>query len=158
MNSECIDISFSTWSSSLRWISIFTLYVLCIMFVALLRAGWSGVQVPTGARNFSPHHRVQTGSGAHLASCTRGPFPGDEADHSPPSSAEIKNAWSYTSTPNTTGTTLSLPSRRSTWKGNILRCHYQQPNVRQISDHMGTGALWNAVPCLHVTSALRRQW
>jgi hypothetical protein len=28
-----------------------------------------------------------------------GPFPGREADHSPPSSAEVKNAWSYTSTP-----------------------------------------------------------
>jgi hypothetical protein len=27
--------------------------------------------------------------------------PGREADHSPPSSAEIKNEWSYTSTPNT---------------------------------------------------------
>jgi len=25
--------------------------------------------------------------------------PGNEADHSPPSSAEVKNAWSYTSTP-----------------------------------------------------------
>jgi hypothetical protein len=25
--------------------------------------------------------------------------PGPEADHSPPSSAEVKNAWSYTSTP-----------------------------------------------------------
>jgi hypothetical protein len=25
--------------------------------------------------------------------------PGREADHSPPSSAEVKNAWSYTSTP-----------------------------------------------------------
>jgi hypothetical protein len=35
---------------------------------------------------------------------TRGSFPGvkrqgREADHSPPSSADIKNAWSYTSTP-----------------------------------------------------------
>jgi hypothetical protein len=29
---------------------------------------------------------------------TRGSFPG-EADHPPPSSAEIKNAWNYTSTP-----------------------------------------------------------
>jgi hypothetical protein len=26
-------------------------------------------------------------------------FPGGEADHSPPSSAEVKDAWSYTSTP-----------------------------------------------------------
>jgi len=25
--------------------------------------------------------------------------PGREADHSPPSSAEVKNAWRYTSTP-----------------------------------------------------------
>jgi hypothetical protein len=55
----------------------------------------------------SLHHRVQTGSGAQPAS-----YPMDtggfslglkrlerEADHSPPSSAEVKNAWSYTSTP-----------------------------------------------------------
>jgi hypothetical protein len=27
--------------------------------------------------------------------------PGREADHSPPSSAEVKNVWRYTSTPNT---------------------------------------------------------
>jgi hypothetical protein len=26
-------------------------------------------------------------------------WPGRAADHSPPSSAEVKNAWSYTSTP-----------------------------------------------------------
>jgi hypothetical protein len=26
-------------------------------------------------------------------------WPGSEADHSPPSSADVKNAWSYTSTP-----------------------------------------------------------
>jgi len=26
-------------------------------------------------------------------------FPGGKADHSPPSSTEIKNAWMYTSTP-----------------------------------------------------------
>jgi hypothetical protein len=53
------------------------------------------------------HHRVQNGSGAHPASypmVTRGSFlglkrPGREADHSLPSSAEVKNAWSYTSTP-----------------------------------------------------------
>jgi len=25
--------------------------------------------------------------------------PGHEADHSPPSSAKVKNAWNYTSTP-----------------------------------------------------------
>jgi len=42
---------------------------------------------------------------------TGGSFPGAkrlgrEADHSPPSSAEAKNAWSYTSIPNT-----------SSWRG-----------------------------------------
>jgi hypothetical protein len=57
--------------------------------------------------NFSPHHRVQTSSGAHPASYpmgTRGSFPGGKAavgepDHLPSSSAEVKNAWSCTSIP-----------------------------------------------------------
>jgi hypothetical protein len=60
-----------------------------------------------GAGNLSLHHRVQNDSMAHLASCpmgTRGlslgiKRPVRETDHSPPSSAEVKNAWSYTSTP-----------------------------------------------------------
>jgi hypothetical protein len=51
-----------------------------------------------GAENFSLHHRVQNGSGAHPSSYpmgTGGSFPGvkrpgREADHSPPSSAEVK--------------------------------------------------------------------
>jgi hypothetical protein len=45
------------------------------------------------AENFSLHHRVQTSSGAYSASYPvgiRGFFPGAEADHSPPSSAEVK--------------------------------------------------------------------
>jgi hypothetical protein len=65
------------------------------------------VRFPAGAGNFSLHHLVQNGSGAHPPSypmSTRGPFlrgkaAGHEADHSPPSSAEVKNAWIYTSTP-----------------------------------------------------------
>jgi hypothetical protein len=57
-----------------------------------------GVRFPAGAKDFSYSPFVQTGSGAHPASCTmgtRGPFPrakarpGRDADHSPPSSAEI---------------------------------------------------------------------
>jgi hypothetical protein len=52
-------------------------------------------------------HVVQTGSGTHPASNpmgTGGSFPGvkrpgREVDHSPPSSAEVKNTWSYISTP-----------------------------------------------------------
>jgi len=53
---------------------------------------------------FSLHYRVQTGSGAHRASCPMGALSLEvkrlrrEADHSPPPNAEVKNAWSYTST------------------------------------------------------------
>jgi hypothetical protein len=59
-----------------------------------------GVQSPAGAKDFSSNLCVQTGSGAHPASCpmgTGGPFPGGkarpgrDADHSPPSSAEVMN-------------------------------------------------------------------
>jgi hypothetical protein len=66
----------------------------------------SRVRFPARSGNFF-HHRVQNDSGAHPASYptgTRGSFPGvkrpeREADHSPPSSVEVKNEWSYTFTP-----------------------------------------------------------
>jgi hypothetical protein len=59
-----------------------------------------GVRSPTEAEDFSSSLCVQTGSGAHPASrpmSTGGPFPGGkvrpgrDADHSPSSSAEVKN-------------------------------------------------------------------
>jgi hypothetical protein len=59
-----------------------------------------GVRSPAGAEDFSCSLCVQTGSGAQPASCTMGtgcPFrggkarPGRDADHSPPSSAEVVN-------------------------------------------------------------------
>jgi hypothetical protein len=59
-----------------------------------------GVRSPAGARYFSSNLCVQTGSGAHPASCTMGtgvPLPGGkarqgrDADHSPPSSVEVEN-------------------------------------------------------------------
>jgi hypothetical protein len=58
-------------------------------------------------RNFSLRHRVKTGSGGQLAPYPMGKWavcsgikrPKREADNSPPSSAEVKNAWSYTSIP-----------------------------------------------------------
>jgi hypothetical protein len=63
-----------------------------------LRAGLSAVGDPVGARNFSPHHRVEIGSGAHPVSYTMSitgsslgvKRPGREADHSPPFNAKIK--------------------------------------------------------------------
>jgi hypothetical protein len=58
------------------------------------------VRSPAGEMEFSSILCVQTGSEAHPASCTMGiggPFPGGkarsgrDADHSPPSSAEVVN-------------------------------------------------------------------
>jgi hypothetical protein len=58
------------------------------------------VRSPAEAKDFLSNLCVQTGSGAHPASCTMGtgdPFPGAkarqvrDADHSPPSSAEVEN-------------------------------------------------------------------
>jgi hypothetical protein len=88
----------------------------------------SRVRFPAGAGNFSLHHRLQNGSGAHLASYPMVPGaislgvkrPGREADYSHPSSAEVKSEWCYTSTPQytlmawysvnkSTGTTSPLP-------------------------------------------------
>jgi hypothetical protein len=68
-----------------------------------LRAGRSGDRIPVGARFFA---HVQTGPGAHPASCIigTGSFPGVKrpgrgADHPPPPSAEGENGYSYTTTP-----------------------------------------------------------
>jgi hypothetical protein len=68
-----------------------------------LRAGRYGDRIPVGARFFA---YVQTGPGAHPASCTMGTgcFPGVKrpgrgADHPLPPSAEVENEYSYTSAP-----------------------------------------------------------
>jgi hypothetical protein len=73
--------------------------------VTRLRAGWPRFDSRKGQETF--RRRVQTVSGAHPASYPMGircSFPegkaaGREANHSLPSSAEVKNAQSYTSTP-----------------------------------------------------------
>jgi len=58
--------------------------------------------IPDWGREFSFRHRVKTGSGAYSVYYPMGIggcYPGGETDHSPPSNAEVKNAWSYTSNP-----------------------------------------------------------
>jgi hypothetical protein len=75
-----------------------------------LEDGGSKVRFPAGAGNFSLHHCVQNGSEAHPPSypmvqgalSLRVKRPGCEADHSPPSSAEVKEcAELYFHSPNT---------------------------------------------------------
>jgi hypothetical protein len=69
--------------------------------------------IPSRGRNFSPCHHVQTGPGAKR--------PGCEDDHSPPSSAEVKNAWKYTSTPSYIFMERCLvKNRMSSWYGTLL--------------------------------------
>jgi hypothetical protein len=68
----------------------------------------SRISFPAGAGNFSLHHRIQNGSGAHPTSYPMdtgvsflggGKVTGRKADHSAPTSAEVNNAWSYTFNP-----------------------------------------------------------
>jgi hypothetical protein len=76
-----------------------------ILQVAMI--GVLGFDFRRGAENFSLHHRVQNGSGTTQPPIQFVPGalslgvkrPKREADHSPPYSAEVKNVWSYTSTP-----------------------------------------------------------
>jgi hypothetical protein len=68
--------------------------------VQCLTTDWTaGVRSPTEAEHISSNFCVQTGSGAHTASYTMGTGgsfprgkwrPGRDADHSSPSSAEVK--------------------------------------------------------------------
>ena len=60
--------------------------------MTLVLAGRFAVRVPAGARDFSLHRNVQTGSGAHPvrpSSYTGAKLLGREVDHSLPSSAFI---------------------------------------------------------------------
>jgi hypothetical protein len=68
--------------------------------------GWTigvlGFDSRRGLGIFSLYHHVQKASGDHSASYTmgtRGSFRGGKADNSPPSSAEVKECVSCTSTP-----------------------------------------------------------
>jgi hypothetical protein len=72
-----------------------------------LRAGRSGVRIPAEVRDFSFLQNLPYllwGLVSLVFNGYQGSFPGvkrpgREVNHSPPSSAEVKNEWSYTSTP-----------------------------------------------------------
>jgi hypothetical protein len=67
------------------------------------------MESPTGSRYFSFLLKSQTGPGAHPASYSVGAVDssletkrqGYEVDQSPPTSVEVKNEWSFTTTPPT---------------------------------------------------------
>jgi hypothetical protein len=78
----------------------------CLLFVTRLRTGRSGVRIPRGRGISLFSKTVQTAPGAHPTSYSIGTrvSPGlklleRDAGHSTPSSAQVKNEWSCTSTP-----------------------------------------------------------
>jgi hypothetical protein len=99
----------TVFTKSRNWMPIWARWIHSIpqqpILILILRTGRSGVRISAGAGNFSPHHRVQTCPEVHPASCPGHQVlfpwkrPGSEDDHSPPSIAEVRDEWSYTSTP-----------------------------------------------------------
>jgi hypothetical protein len=78
-------------------------------------SSWCATYLSKGTALPLPSPCIQTGSEAHQGSCPMGPRdsdPGCTMVHFHPSSAEVKNAWLYTSTP-----PVSLP-------GVMLNCTY----------------------------------
>jgi len=59
-------------------------------------AGCTAERLLVRTGHFSPLDTVQTDSGTHSALSSGTKQPEREADHSPPSTVEIKNGWSYT--------------------------------------------------------------
>jgi hypothetical protein len=100
-----------------------------VSFAAGIRPGTFGIY-PDEGRDFCIFQTVHTSSGVRPASLMyRGSYPGvqqpgREVDHSRSSSAEIKNKWSYTSTP-----FIGLSSRR--WTRTLLFFTVYLPNTSE---------------------------
>jgi hypothetical protein len=77
-------------------------YILLLIYPSLqiFVTEWSEFESQYG-QEFSLLHVVQTGSGAKppIQLVPGALSPRREADHSPPTSADVKNTWIYTSTP-----------------------------------------------------------
>jgi hypothetical protein len=89
-----------------RWVVSFTLRPLYSVERASGNhriGGWVGPLEPEYRKIKSSSVSYRMGTGGSFLGVLR---PGSEVDHSPPSSAEVKTAWSYTSTPIT-----------SSWRG-----------------------------------------
>jgi hypothetical protein len=92
--------------------------LLCVNFHIWTLSSWTtGVQFSAGAMmEFFSSPPLPYWLWVHPASCPRGTRdfypgikrPGRKADYSPPVSAEVKNAWSYTSTPQNVFTACCL--------------------------------------------------
>jgi hypothetical protein len=70
--------------------------------------------------------------------CFRHPnHAGREADHSPPSSAEVKNTWSYTSTPQYSSTAWFLAKHRDNFALNFTtKCKRAKDKITETISHV----------------------
>jgi hypothetical protein len=129
-------------------------------------AGWSEFRVPAEAGNPSLHHRVQTGSTASppsqlpiqwvIGALSLGvKRPGLEADHSSPSSVEVKNAWSDTASPQYGSMAWCLVKHRDsfTFAFKIGRWPWMCIGVERVIDGLWYMFFWD-----HVTTLGWRDW
>jgi hypothetical protein len=108
-----------------------------------------GVRSPAEAKNFSSSLCVQTGSGAHPASCTMGtggPFPGGkarpgrDADHSPHLVPMSRMSRSYTSSPSSATMVCSGTALLFRWRVNCKYIVYAIADSRQgVPSYCGFG-------------------
>jgi hypothetical protein len=87
------------------------IYIIYVEVRAGIATGYGldgGIRFSVASKDFSVLHSVQTGSGAYPASYTMGTggtvllgikWPGRDANHSPPSSVEVKNGGLYLHSP-----------------------------------------------------------
>jgi hypothetical protein len=98
------------------------------MLVFSLGVGWAaGVRFLVEARDFSPLHSAETGSGDHPTFWSIGMDvfaggggvkpPGREADHTPPASAEVKHGGAIPPLPHTS---VWLDAYLFKYKGNYI--------------------------------------
>jgi hypothetical protein len=74
----------------------------CETSVNFYQTTWRNIPEDSHLQDSSHRRNVQAGSGVHPASYPVGTGVHSsrrQPDHSPPSSAEVKNAWSFSSTP-----------------------------------------------------------
>jgi hypothetical protein len=106
LNNVCVGESSSSGISRMIVLIYLVILILQLDFNKLHDIVFIHLVILILQLDFNKLH-AQNGSGAYPASYpvgTKGSFPrvnrpGREADHSPPSSAEVKNAWRYTSAP-----------------------------------------------------------
>jgi hypothetical protein len=114
-----------------------TIIIIIIIIIIGLDNGGSRVRFLVGAGNFSLHHLVQ---GAHPVSYQMA------LSHSPTSSAEIKHAWSYTSTPQYAFMAWCLVKHRDNFTFTFICWHILRQSWEEVVNLFKVSFLTHAEP------------